>query len=122
MSNSPALDVALAYYKAWSNKNLDEALEYFAGDLASQTPEGPKDADAYRPFLAGFLGILVEARLVSAFGDEDTALMYYDATTAPVPYSPVGEWFRVADGKIVEHRIVFDQLTLNGAGAIAAVS
>ncbi|GCB43931.1 nuclear transport factor 2 family protein [Streptomyces sp. NL15-2K] len=120
--SSPALDVALAYYKAWSNKNVDEALSYFADGFVSQTPVGRLDAEAYRPFLEGFLGILTKAELVSAFGDENTALMYYDATTAPVPYSPVGEWFRVENGKIVESRIVFDNFTLQGAGAIAAVS
>lgn len=120
--SSLALDVALAYYKAWSSKNLDEAMTYLAEDFVSQIPEGRKDAEAYCPFLGGFLEILIEARLIASFGDENTALMYYDATTAPVPYAPVGEWFRVADGKIVESRIVYDQLTLNGATAIAAVS
>jgi ketosteroid isomerase-like protein len=120
--SSPALDVALAYYNAWSSKNIDEAVSYFADDFVSQTPEGPKDAAAYRKFLDDYCGILVKAELVGAYGEDDTALMYYDSTTGPVPYVPAADWFRVRDGKIVELRIVFDQLTLNGAKAIAAVS
>jgi ketosteroid isomerase-like protein len=117
-----ALDVALAYYTAWSNRNVDEAVSYFADDFVSQTPEGRKDAAAYRQFLDDFIGVLVEADLIGAFGDAETALMYYDNVTGPVPYAPAADWFRVRDGKIVELRIIFDQLTLNGAKAIAAVS
>lgn len=120
--SSTALDVALAYYKAWSSTNVDEAVSYFADDFVSQTPEGPKDAAAYRRFLDDFIGVLVKADIVGAFGDDDTALMYYDNITGPVPYAPAADWFRVRDGKIVELRIIFDQFTLNGARAIAAVS
>lgn len=121
MSNA-ALDVARSYFDAWSNKNLDEALAHFGDDFVSHTPAGPLDVAAYRPFLGGFLEIVKEVKLVAAFGDDSTALMYYDTVTVPVPYSPVGEWFRVENGKIVETKIVFDQFTLNGAAAIMAVS
>lgn len=66
--------------------------------------------EAYRGFLAPFAEqLLVSAELITAFGDENTALFMYDAETVPVKSAPAAECVTVRDGKIVYNRFVFDR-------------
>ena len=37
---SPALEVALAYYQAWSSKDIDDAMSYIAEDIICEAPAG----------------------------------------------------------------------------------
>jgi len=115
---SPAARTAVEYFEKWTAKDLDGAMAMLSDDFVSHTPsgrvEGPK---AYAEFLRGFVQILTGAHIIAVFGDEYTALMYYDTSSAPVPDGPGAEWFRVEDGVIVEGRIVFDRLPFEAARA-----
>jgi len=73
---SPALQVALAYFKAWTSKNLAEAMSYISEDIVCDAPAGRlHGTQEYRAFLEPFTQILVEARMLAAFGDKETALV-----------------------------------------------
>jgi ketosteroid isomerase-like protein len=37
---SPALQVALAYYQAWTGKDLDAAMRHLADDVVCDAPAG----------------------------------------------------------------------------------
>jgi len=39
---SPALRTAPAYHEAWTSHNLDKAMSYIAGDIASGAWKAPK--------------------------------------------------------------------------------
>ena len=39
-STSPALEVALAYFHAWTGHDLDRAMEYVADDMVCDAPAG----------------------------------------------------------------------------------
>ncbi len=39
-TNSPALQTALAYYHAWSGRNIDTAMSYIADDIVCDAPTG----------------------------------------------------------------------------------
>jgi len=53
---SSALQVALAYYKAWTNKDLDQAMTYISKDIVSEAPAGRiEGAEAYRAFMSPFV-------------------------------------------------------------------
>ena len=83
--HSPALQVALAYFKAWTSKDLDTAMSYIAEDIVCQAPAGRLEgAEAYRAFMEPFTQILLDARIIAAFGDDSTALIMYDTRTVPV--------------------------------------
>jgi hypothetical protein len=115
-TTSPALEVALAYYEAWTSKHLDKAMTYISDDIVCQAPPGRIDgAEAYRAFMAPFVQILVSASMIASFGDEKTALVMYDTETVPVKSAPAAEAVTVADGKITHSHFVFDRAPFDAA-------
>ncbi len=113
---SPALEVALDYHKAWTSKDLDQAMSYIAEDIVCEAPGGPiEGAEAYRAFMAPFVQILRGCELIAAFGDEHTALVMYDTETIPVKSAPGAEGVTVRDGKITHSRFIFDRAPFEAA-------
>ena len=118
---SPALQVALAYFEAWTSKDLDAAMSYIAEDIVCDAPAGRLEgAEAYRGFMGPFTQILLEARIIAAFGDDSTALIMYDTRTVPVENAPGAEFVRVSEGKITRSRFLFDRAPFQAARAAAS--
>jgi ketosteroid isomerase-like protein len=114
--NSPALEVALAYYQAWTSKDLDLAFSYVANDIVCDAPAGRiVGRDAYREFLAPFVQMLIDSQMIAAFGDEERALVMYDTRTALVDSAPGAECVTVQDGKITYSRFIFDRTPFDAA-------
>jgi ketosteroid isomerase-like protein len=117
-TTSPALRTALAYYHAWTSHDLDKALSYIADDIVCDAPAGRLEgAEAYRAFLGPFAQILTGAKMIAAFGDDETALVMYDTETVPVKSAPGAECVTVKDGKITHSRFVFDRAPFDAARA-----
>jgi hypothetical protein len=105
-----ALDVALAYYDAWTSRDFERAMTYIADDIVCDAPAGRiEGAGAYGEFMGPFVQILERAELIAAFGDDDTAVVMYDTDTVPVKGAPGAEHVTVVDGKITRSRFVFDR-------------
>ncbi len=122
-NSSPALTVAMAYYRAWTNKDMTGAMSYVADDVVCEAPAGRiEGAEPYRAFLAPFAQMLTGSDLIAAFGDDETALLMYDPHTTLVESAPTGEWFSVRDGKIVHSRLVFDRTPFDAARRRAAAA
>jgi hypothetical protein len=119
--SSPALAVALAYYQAWTGKDIDRAMTYVADDIVCEAPAGRiEGAGRYRAFLAPFAQMLTGSDVIAAFGDDDTALIMYDPHTTLVDSAPTGEWFKIENGKIARSRLVFDRTPFDTARRAAA--
>ena len=88
-------------------EGLPQAGGAFAGRL-----EG---AEAYRGFMGPFVQIVTAAKMIAAFGDDETALVMYDTQTAPVNSAPGAEYVTVKDGKITYSRFVFDRAPFDAA-------
>lgn len=111
-----ALQVALAYHRAWAGGDFETAMTYISPDILCQAPAGVvAGAEAFRAFMGPFVTMLRTSRLLAAFGDADTALLMYDAETVPVPEAPGAELHTVVDGRIVRMRIIFDRLPFDMA-------
>jgi ketosteroid isomerase-like protein len=109
--SSIARDIAIAYYEAWTGKDVDRAMSYLADDIVCDAPAGRIEGiGAYREFLGPFTEILLDADLIAAFGDDTTAVLVYNTRTVPVPDAPGAECLTVANGKIVYNRFIFDRL------------
>jgi ketosteroid isomerase-like protein len=109
--SSAAREIAIAYYDAWTSKNIDRAMSYFADDVVCDAPAGRIEGiAAYREFLGPFTEILLDANLIAAYGDDTTAVLVYNTRTVPVPDAPGAECLTVADGKVVYNRFIFDRL------------
>jgi hypothetical protein len=108
---SPALQTALAYYRAWTGKDVDMALRNVADDVVLDAPSGRLTGiDAYREFLTPFAErYLIRADLLAAFGDDTTAVLVYDTETIPAPSAPAAECVTVHNGKITHNRFIFDR-------------
>lgn len=118
-----ALQTALEYYGAWNDKDLDRVMAVIADDIVCESPGGRiEGASAYREFMGSFFGLLTRARLVAAFGDDETAMLLYDIETAPVPSAPAAEHFTVTGGRISAIRLVFDRVPFQVASAEAAAA
>jgi ketosteroid isomerase-like protein len=118
MTDAPsrALQTALAYYQAWTSHDLDKAMSYVADDIVCDAPAGRLEgADAYRGFLGPFVQITTGAKMIAAFGDDETALVMYDTQTVPVNSAPGAECVTVKDGKITYSRFVFDRAPFDAA-------
>ena len=120
---SPALKTALAYHRAWTNRNFEHATSYVAEEIVCQAPAGRLvGAEAFRGFMGPFVEILTRSNLVAAFGDDTTAVLVYDTDTAPVKDAPGAECHTVRNGKITHMRIIFDRLPFDAARRAAAAS
>jgi ketosteroid isomerase-like protein len=109
--SSAAREIAIAYYDAWTSRDMDRAMSYFADDIVCDAPAGRIEGiAAYREFLGPFTQILLGADLIASFGDDTTAVLVYNTRTGPVPDAPGAECLTVADGKIVHNRFIFDRL------------
>ncbi len=115
-NESPALKAALAYHRAWTSHDFEQAMTYVAEDIVCQAPAGRLDgAEAFGRFMAPFAEILTRSNLIAAFGDDTTAVLMYDTDTVPVKDAPGAECLTVEDGKITRMRIIFDRLPFEAA-------
>ncbi len=120
-TTSPALGVALAYYRAWTSRDLDKAMSYIADGIVCDAPAGRLEgAGAYRNFMAPFVQMLTGSTLIAAFGDDTTAVVVYDTQTVPVKSAPGAECVTVTDGKISYSRFIFDRLPFEAARKAAS--
>ncbi len=111
-----AVQIALAYYQAWTSHDFDQVMTYVAEDIVCQAPAGRYEgAEAFRGFMGPFVQIVTRSHLIAAFGDDKTALLRYDADTVPVHDAPGAEFVTVTDGKISQIRIIFDRLPFDAA-------
>jgi hypothetical protein len=117
---SPALDTALAYHRAWTSHDFDQAMTYIAEDIVCDAPSGHiEGTDAFRGFMGPFVQILTASNLIAAFGDDKTVLLMYNAETVPVKIAPGAECLTVRNGRITHIRIVFDRVPFEAARTAA---
>jgi hypothetical protein len=96
-------------------------MTYIDDHIVCDAPAGRIDgAEGYRSFMAPFVQILIAARMIAAFGDDETALVMYDTETVPVRSAPAAECVTVKDGKITYSRFVFDRAPFDAARRAAS--
>jgi hypothetical protein len=121
MTQPTALEVALAYHRAWTGHDFEAAMQYVDDDIVCLAPAGPiEGAEGFRAFMEPFSKILLEATVVASYGDESTALLMYDTRTVPVADAPAAELLTVEAGRITHLRIIFDRLPFTEARAADA--
>ena len=120
-TTSPALLIALAYYRAWTSHDLHTAMSYIADDIVCDAPAGRLlGAEAYRGFMGPFVQILTGSKMIAAYGDDQIALIMYDTETVPVKSAPAAECVTVTDDKITYSRFVFDRAPFDAARKAAS--
>lgn len=116
-----ALATALAYHRAWTSHDFEQAMTYIADDITCHAPAGRLDgSQAFRGFMEPFAEMLVRSDVIAAFGDDATAMLMYHTDTVAVKDAPGAECLTVKDGKITHMTIVFDRLPFDAARRAAA--
>jgi SnoaL-like domain len=111
-----ALETALAYHRAWTSGDFDQAMTHIAEDIVCLAPSGRLDGSgAFRAFMGPFARMLTRSELLAAYGDDSTAVLVYDTDTLSVTGAPGAECIRVVDGVIAHMRIIFDRLPFEDA-------
>ena len=113
---SAALSTAMAYYQAWTGKDLDVAMSYVAEDVVCENPTGRIEGlEPFRQFMTPFAQMLTGSDLIGAYGDADTAVLVYNPHTTLVADAPSAERFTVRDGKIAHDLLIFDRTPFDEA-------
>jgi hypothetical protein len=113
---SGALSTALAYYHAWTGRDLDRAMGHVAEDVVCENPTGRLEGlEAFRQFMTPFAQMLTGSDLLGAYGDADTAVLVYNPHTTLVADAPSAERFTVRDGRIVHDLLIFDRTPFDEA-------
>lgn len=98
------------YTSAWTSGDLETARSYLADDLEFRgSIDNFNDADSLISALSVFLHILKSVDMQTTFYHEDEAIQMYDCVTdSPAGTIRTVEYFKLADGKITEIKVIFD--------------
>ncbi len=109
MSNPTAVDVALAFTKAWTDHDLQTAARFVAEDVVFDGPLGHITTKAaYLEGLAGLSRATTGVKVLAAFGEGDRALIMYELTTAAWGTLRCAKLLTVKDGAITSDTLAFD--------------
>jgi ketosteroid isomerase-like protein len=97
MTNSKAAQIVGQYYAAWSGGDVNKAIEYLTDDVEILAPNGTfTGPDGYHDFMDGFVAMLTGVSEFTVFGDETTALAWYDTHLAVVPTLTAAERIKLS--------------------------
>ncbi|MEV6610135.1 nuclear transport factor 2 family protein [Kutzneria sp. NPDC051319] len=104
-----AQKIADAYVRAWTGGDAEKALSLVADDVVCEAPTGRIEGiEGYRQFLAPFVGMVVNGKVIDVLGHDTHAATVY-AVDLPFVQNLHGvEYLTVTDGKISHVISVFD--------------
>jgi len=113
MTGSKASQVGAQCYAAWSAGDVTKAIEYIAEDVEIVAPNGTFTGHkGYHDFMDGFVEMLTGASELTAYGDDTTAVLWYDTHLKLVPTLTAAERITLSGDKIGRIEITFDQMPL----------
>lgn len=108
-TNGNALDIARVYVDAIARKDVETILSISAEEVVCTSPIGQtKGLERFRAFHDGFARMITGFTLLAVYGDDDQAVVVYDAQTHPVPHSVIAELIKVKDGKLAGTHVIYD--------------
>jgi hypothetical protein len=103
------VEVALAFTKAWTSRDMDTAAKYVGDDVVFEGPMAQTTgAKVYFEGLSGLAKTVKSVKVIAAYGDESHALIMYDLQTEPFGTLTCAKHFTVRDGKIQRDKLTFD--------------
>ncbi|KJD57383.1 hypothetical protein UZ38_10745 [Bacillus amyloliquefaciens] len=104
-----ALKVAHTYFDAMANKDVEKIMSLASDEMICNSPAGKLEGtQSFRGFQEGFARMINKLTLVAAFGDDEQAVIIYEADTIPVKNSTVVEYITVKNGKIASTQVIYD--------------
>ena len=108
-SNAKALQIARTYVEAIARKNVDAIISVAADDVVCASPIGRiTGTEKFREFQDGFARMIKNVTILAAYGDDEQAVVVYNADTHPVANAVVAELLTVKNGKIASTEVIYD--------------
>ncbi|UWU77562.1 nuclear transport factor 2 family protein [Bradyrhizobium huanghuaihaiense] len=108
-SSGEAVQIANTYVEAIARKDVDTVISISADDIVCTSPRGRiVGTSTFREFHGGFARMLQKVTLLATYGDDQQAVVVYNADTHPVANAIVAELLKVRDGKIVSTEVIYD--------------
>lgn len=110
------IDVALAFTKAWTSRDMATAAEFVAEDVAFEGPMTQTiGAKPYIEGLSRFAETVTGMQMIAALGDDERAMIMYELQTGPAGVLHAAEYFAIREGQIKSDTLVFDTHKLRQA-------
>ncbi|UFS80504.1 nuclear transport factor 2 family protein (plasmid) [Rhizobium sp. T1470] len=104
-----ATAIACTYIEAIASRDLETILKVSAQDVVCTSPMGKlTGAQAFRGFHEGFARMIKSVNILAVYGDDDQAVIIYEADTHPVPRAVTVELITVNGGKIASTDVIYD--------------
>ncbi len=108
-NGSKALQVAKTYVEAIASKSVDTIISVSADDVVCTSPIGRiTGTQKFREFQDGFARMLKTVTILAAYGDDEQAVVVYNADTHPVANAVVAELLTVKNSKIASTEVIYD--------------
>jgi len=108
-TNGTALEIARNYVDAIATKDVDTILSISAEDVVCTSPIGQTTGlERFRAFQDGFAKMITNVTVLAVYGDNEQAVVVYDAETHPVPHAIVAEFIKVKNGKLASTDVIYD--------------
>ncbi|MBR0716691.1 nuclear transport factor 2 family protein [Bradyrhizobium liaoningense] len=109
MTERTALAIARAYVEAIVNKDVEAIISNSSDNVVCISPTGRiAGTEAFRGFHDGFARMIKKITVLATYGDDEQAVIVYNAETHPVPNSIVAELIKVKSGKIASTEVIYD--------------
>ncbi|MGO7591786.1 nuclear transport factor 2 family protein [Rhizobium leguminosarum] len=104
-----ATAIACTYVEAIASKDIDTILEVSAEDVICTSPIGKLNGtQAFRRFHEGFARMIKSVNILAVYGDDNQAVVVYEAETHPVPHAVTVELITISGGKIASTDVIYD--------------
>ena len=108
-TNGKALEIARTYVEAIAKKDVESILSISAEGVVCTSPIGQMTGlERFRAFHDGFARMVTNLTVLAIYGDDEQAVVVYDAETHPAPHSVVAELIKVKDGKLASTDVIYD--------------
>ncbi|MEU6375375.1 nuclear transport factor 2 family protein [Streptomyces sp. NPDC046909] len=100
---------AEACHRAWTGGDIGAAIAYISHDIVIDSPNGRFEGRlGFEEFTRNFAVLLKRSTIRAAYGDDTTALLFYDLSFTFGLSCPAAQHDTVRGGEIVHQRYVWD--------------
>jgi hypothetical protein len=108
-TNHKALAIARTYVNAIAEKNVDAIIRVSADGVVCTSPvRRITGTQKFREFHEGFARMIKKVTVLAVYGDDEQAVIVYNAETHPVPNAVTAELVKVKNGKIASTCVIYD--------------
>src|SRR5437588_8500816 len=101
--------IVSSYFDAWRKRDPEAVRALLADNATFTGPLGQSaNADEYRDAIGRMFAITTDVVIDKMLADDHDVLTWFELHTSISPPTPVANWSRIENGKIIRVRATFD--------------